>query len=68
MTLHDIIRHDLENRKPCHAPSQKEWIFAGHECEIPKPGDYFTMQLGAELITKGAAYEAHPANGHRSCW
>ena len=65
MTLHDIISRDLENRKPCHALSQKfyadrdvfnldldlifykEWIFAGHECEIPKPGDYFTMQLGA---------------------
>jgi Rieske 2Fe-2S family protein len=68
MTLHDIIRRDLKNRKPCHALSQKfyadrdvfnldlellfdkEWIFAGHECEIPKPGDYFTMQLGAYAL------------------
>jgi glycine betaine catabolism A len=24
----------------------REWIFAAHECEIPKPGDYVTMQLG----------------------
>ncbi len=25
----------------------KEWLFAGHECEIPKPGDWFTLQIGA---------------------
>ncbi len=24
----------------------KEWVFAGHSCEIPAPGDYFTMQVG----------------------
>jgi len=22
---------------------RKEWLFAGHSCEIPKPGDYFTL-------------------------
>ena len=25
----------------------KEWLFAGHDCEIPKPGDWFTLQIGA---------------------
>ena len=24
----------------------KDWIFAGHDCEIPKAGDYFTIELG----------------------
>jgi Rieske 2Fe-2S family protein len=24
----------------------KDWIFAGHDCELGKKGDYFTMQLG----------------------
>jgi glycine betaine catabolism A len=24
----------------------KEWLFAGHDCEIKKPGDYFTLQIG----------------------
>jgi Rieske 2Fe-2S family protein len=24
----------------------KEWIFAGHDCEVAKPGDYFTLQVG----------------------
>jgi len=25
----------------------KEWLFAGHSCEIARPGDYFTLQVGA---------------------
>ena len=24
----------------------KDWIFAGHDCEIPKAGDFFTIELG----------------------
>ena len=24
----------------------REWLFVGHECEVPAPGDYFTVQIG----------------------
>ena len=24
----------------------RDWLFAGHDCEIPAPGDYFTIQIG----------------------
>ena len=24
----------------------RDWLFAGHDCDIPAPGDYFTMQVG----------------------
>jgi len=24
----------------------KEWLFAGHDCEIPKAGDYLTLRVG----------------------
>jgi Rieske 2Fe-2S family protein len=24
----------------------REWLFAGHECELAKAGDYFTLQVG----------------------
>jgi glycine betaine catabolism A len=24
----------------------RDWLFAGHDCEIPAPGDYFTLQIG----------------------
>jgi Rieske 2Fe-2S family protein len=45
----------------------KEWIFAGHECEIPGPGDYFTMQLGAYslVIVRDRAGELHAH--HNTC-
>jgi glycine betaine catabolism A len=26
------------------------WLFAGHSCTIPNPGDYFTYQIGKEPI------------------
>src|SRR4051794_2368076 len=31
------------------------WLFAGHSCEIPKPGDYFTLEVGADplIIIRG---------------
>ncbi|SIR08986.1 Rieske 2Fe-2S family protein [Rhizobium sp. RU20A] len=25
----------------------KDWLFVGHECEVAKPGAYFTLQVGA---------------------
>jgi len=28
----------------------KRWIFAGAECEIPNPGDYFTLSIGPTPI------------------
>ena len=24
----------------------RDWLFAGHDCEIPEPGNFFTMQVG----------------------
>jgi Rieske 2Fe-2S family protein len=24
----------------------REWMFAGHDCELQKPGDYITFQIG----------------------
>jgi Rieske 2Fe-2S family protein len=26
------------------------WLFAGHSCEIPKAGDYFTLEVGPDSI------------------
>lgn len=26
------------------------WLFAGHTCEIPEPGDYFTLELDTDSI------------------
>ncbi|HYF49491.1 MAG TPA: aromatic ring-hydroxylating dioxygenase subunit alpha [Planctomycetota bacterium] len=33
----------------------RTWLFAGHECQIPQPGDYFTFDVGraALIIVRG---------------
>ena len=41
----------------------RNWLFAGHACEIPEPGDYFLLPVGAEnlivLRDKEGAVRAH---------
>src|SRR5262245_18684415 len=29
---------------------RRGWLFAGHSCEIPEPGDYFTVEVDADSI------------------
>src|ERR1043165_3319917 len=31
------------------------WVFAAHSCEIPKPGDFLTLQIDSDpiLVTRG---------------
>lgn len=57
----DFHQLDLDNL------FHREWIFAGHDCEIPKAGDYFTMQLGDYplIVTRDASgkVRAH----HNTC-
>ena len=40
----EIYRADVE------AVWRKGWLFAGHACEIPKPGDYFTVPVDTDSI------------------
>ncbi|MBN9044795.1 MAG: aromatic ring-hydroxylating dioxygenase subunit alpha [Rhizobiales bacterium] len=37
----DYYQQDLENI------FYRDWIFAGHDCELPKAGSYMTVQVGA---------------------
>ena len=45
----------------------RDWIFAGHDCEMQKPGDFFTMQIGAYplIVTRDAAGTIHAH--HNTC-
>lgn len=53
----------------------REWLFAGHDCELIKPGDYFTMQIGAYSLiilrredgTIGALHNSCRHRGSRIC-
>ena len=29
---------------------RRGWLFAGHDCEIPSAGDYFTFNVGADPL------------------
>ncbi len=46
------------------------WLFAGHSCEIPRPGDYFTLEVDADPIIvlraeDGAIHALHNVCRHR---
>src|SRR5262245_6165044 len=46
------------------------WLFAGHSCEIPKPGDYFTLQVDSDSVIviraeSGAIHAMHNVCRHR---
>lgn len=40
---------------------RRGWLFAGHTCEIPEPGDYFTVEVDTDsiLILRGDQGEIH---------
>jgi Rieske 2Fe-2S family protein len=49
---------------------RKGWLFAGHSCEIAKPGDWFTLQLDTDSIIlirddEGQARALHNVCRHR---
>jgi Rieske 2Fe-2S family protein len=45
----EIYQADLESL------FYREWLFAGHDCELQKPGDYLTLQVGdyPVLVVRG---------------
>ncbi|RWB32177.1 MAG: aromatic ring-hydroxylating dioxygenase subunit alpha [Mesorhizobium sp.] len=60
----DIFRLDLEHIW------YREWIFAGHLCELPKTGSYITLQIGEYPImivrdAKGTIRAMHNTCRHR---
>jgi Rieske 2Fe-2S family protein len=49
---------------------RRGWLFAGHTCEIPEPGDYFTVEMDTDpvLILRGddgEIYGLHNVCRHR---
>ncbi len=45
----------------------RDWIFAGHDCEIVNPGDYFTMQIGDYPIIVARDLKGRIRAHHNSC-
>ena len=57
----DYYQQDLENIW------YKEWLFAGHDCELAKPGAYVTMQVGAYPVIVVRAGDGSIRALHNSC-
>ena len=60
----EVYRHDLDH------VWRAGWLFAGHACEIPKAGDYFTLDVDVDsiLVTRsddGAIHALHNVCRHR---
>ncbi len=45
----------------------RDWLFIGHDCELPKPGSYFTVQVGAHPVIVLRDREGGVRAFHNSC-
>jgi glycine betaine catabolism A len=43
-THEDVYRLDIERLW------RRGWLFAGHDCQIPEPGDYFTLEVDTDSL------------------
>src|SRR5438105_2853499 len=60
----EIYRLDLER------VWRRGWLFAGHSCEISKPGDFITLEMHADSVVvirdeNGEAHALHNVCRHR---
>jgi len=45
----------------------REWLFAGHDCEVPRAGDYFTLQIGDYPVIVVRGRDGAIRAFHNSC-
>ncbi|WP_235982168.1 aromatic ring-hydroxylating oxygenase subunit alpha [Novosphingobium aerophilum] len=45
----------------------RDWLFAGHNCELPKTGSYFTLQIGSYPVVVLRDKEGEIRAFHNSC-
>jgi glycine betaine catabolism A len=51
---HSLLREFYSDaevyRRDCERLWRTGWLFAGHSCEISKPGDYFTLEVDTDSV------------------
>ncbi len=45
----------------------REWLFVGHDCEVPKAGNYFTVQIGDYSVIIVRGRDGNIRALHNSC-
>src|SRR5437899_6814564 len=68
--LREFYSDDEVYRLDCQRVWRRGWLFAGHACEISKPGDYFTLEVDSDSVTvtrdtNGQAQALHNVCRHR---
>src|SRR5436190_21717495 len=68
--LQTFYRHPEIYRSDVDSIWRKGWLFAGHSCEIKKPGDFFTINVDTDSVVvvrdeKGKAHALHNVCRHR---
>jgi Rieske 2Fe-2S family protein len=68
--LREFYSDDELYQLDCQRVWRKGWLFAGHSCEIPNAGDYFTLEVDTDsiLVTRdqnGQARALHNVCRHR---
>ena len=66
----DFYNHEAVYQLDLERVWQRGWLFAGHACEIPQPGDYFTLDVGTDPVIvlradDGAIHGLHNVCRHR---
>jgi Rieske 2Fe-2S family protein len=51
----------------CQTVWRTGWLFAGHSCEISKPGDYFTLELDSDSVIVTRDRNGQPRALHNVC-
>ena len=57
----DLFRLDLE------LIWYREWLFAGHDCELTRPGSFFTVKIGDHPVIVLRDRQGHIRAFHNSC-
>lgn len=63
----DFYSDPLVHRLEMDAIFKKEWIFVGPECELPEPGDYVTLGIGAAPVLVLRAADHSLRAFHNTC-
>ena len=66
----DFYHDELIYRAELTRIWQRGWLFAGHTCQIPEPGDYFTLEIGSDPLVvvrddEGTVHAMHNVCRHR---
>ncbi len=66
----EFYRDELVYRADIEQVWRRGWLFAGHSCEIPEPGDYFTLTLDTDSLViirddEGQVHALHNICRHR---